>query len=166
MMTRVTITKIRHGEGRAAAVYEGDVVYADDRMVVARCLWTREEPLDLGALVLEVGDVFVEYYYRDEWFNIFQIHRADGALKGWYCNITTPAEISPDSIRWFDLALDLLVLPDGRTVVVDEDEFEALHLPPEQVARAHAALACLQRWVRERHPPFDAAAALSSCRCV
>ena len=33
-------------------------------------------------------------------------------------------------IRYVDLALDLLVFPDGRQLVLDEDEFEALH--PEE----------------------------------
>jgi len=151
----MTISKMGHGSGRAAAVYAGEVVRTDDRLVVVRCPWTREEPLDLGAFVLEAGDVFVEHYYRDEWFNVFEVHGADGALKGWYCNVTAPAEIGADAIRWFDLALDLLVLPDGRATVVDEDEFEELALPEEQARRAWAALARLQRWVRERHPPFD-----------
>ena len=159
MTQRVTITKMGHGAGRAAAVYEGEVVHADDRMVVVRCPWTREEPLDLGPFVLEAGDVFVEYYYRDEWFNVFAVHGAHGTLKGWYCNITRPAEIEADAIRWFDLALDLLMLPDGRATVMDEDEFEALALPPETAERAQAALSRLQRWVREHHPPFDHAVA-------
>lgn len=155
MPTRMTITKLGHGSGRAAAVYEGQVLHADDRVVIVRCLWTREEPLDLGPYVLEAGDVFVEHYYRDEWFNIFRVEGAGGGLKGWYCNVTEPPEIGPDAIRWFDLALDLLVLPDGRTTVADEDEFEELALPPETATRAWAALACLQQWVRAGHPPFE-----------
>lgn len=155
MPQHVTITKVGHGSGRAAAVYGGEVIHADTDSVVVRCPWTREEPLDLGPFVLEAGDVFVEYYYRDEWFNIMAVYGADGALKGWYCNITAPAEITADTIHWFDLALDLLVLPDGRATVMDEDEFAALALPPETAARARAGLERLQRWVRQRHPPFD-----------
>jgi len=165
MMKLVTITKIGHG-GAPAAVYQGDVVYADQRMLVARCLWTQQEPLDLGPFALEAGDVFVEHYYRDEWFNIFEIHNPAGTLKGWYCNITAPPDISSDSVCWFDLALDLLVLPNGRTMVMDEDEFEALGLPPDRAAPALAALERLQRWVQEGHPPFDARAGVYSRQCV
>ncbi|HHX44674.1 MAG TPA: DUF402 domain-containing protein [Chloroflexi bacterium] len=155
MAQRVTITKVGHGSGRAAAVYAGEVVHADEGVTVVRCPWTREAPLDLGPFVLEAGDVFLEYYFRDEWFSVFQIHGADGALKGWYGNITAPAEIGADAIRWIDLALDLLVLPDGRALVVDEDEFTALALSPDTARQARAGLARLQRWVRERRPPFD-----------
>jgi uncharacterized protein len=155
MSGTVRVIKIGHGSGRAAAVYEGEVAHADDRMVVLRCTWTRVEPLDLGPFVLEAGDVFLEHYYRDEWFNIFQIHDVGGALKGWYCNVTEPAEIQSGAVRWLDLALDLLVLPDGRATVVDEEEFEALALSPEKARRARVALARLQQWVREGHPPFE-----------
>ena len=152
---RVTIRKMGHGAGRAAAEYEGEIVrLGDEGMIVVRCAWARAEPLDIGAFVLEFGDAFIEYYYPDEWFNIFEVRRADGVLKGWYCNITEPPEIGPGAIRWFDLALDLLVQPDGKAEVADEDEFAALALPADTRARALAALARLQVWAREEHPPF------------
>jgi predicted RNA-binding protein associated with RNAse of E/G family len=43
-----------------------------------------------------------------------------------------------------DLALDLVVLPDGRWVVVDQDEFAGLRLTPEERKQAAQALERLQ----------------------
>ena len=41
---------------------------------------------------LRRGDRFIETYYTDRWYNIFEIHaREDDRLKGWYCNIAKPA---------------------------------------------------------------------------
>ncbi len=54
--------------------------------------------------------------------------------------MTTPAEFSDGKIAYIDLALDLLVYPDGRYLILDEDEFEALALPHEQQAKARQAL--------------------------
>jgi len=73
------------------------------------------------------GDRFLETYYAKYWYNIYEIRdKEDGNLKGWYCNVAYPAEISEELIAFSDLALDLVVYPDGRQVVLDEEEFQAL----------------------------------------
>jgi predicted RNA-binding protein associated with RNAse of E/G family len=43
-----------------------------------------------------------------------------------------------------DLALDLLVFPDGRQIVLDEDEFYSLSLAPQVRQRALTTLGELQ----------------------
>ena len=105
--------------------------------------------------VEHAGDVFIECYFRERWFNIFAIYNAQGILKGWYSNITTAPEIHSGMIHWRDLALDVLRLPNGREWILDEDEFEALDLPPHERERARKALATIQRWARERRFPFS-----------
>ena len=54
-----------------------------------------------------------------------------------------------------DLALDLWVAPDGRTLVLDEEEFAALPLRPMEREAARRALAELQRLVAQRAAPFN-----------
>ena len=91
------------------------------------------------------GDRFVEVFYTDRWYNIIEMHAAtDDHLTGWYCNVTRPAQVVDDEIRYVDLALDLLVYPDGRQLVLDEDEFAALNLDEARALQARAALADLQ----------------------
>jgi hypothetical protein len=150
---QLTITKVDHA-GHAVLSYPGERVYQDEEVIVVRCRWTRPEPLNVDGMLLEEGDIFMEHYYAHEWFNVFQIHDASGRLKGWYCNITEPAEATGDEVRWLDLALDLLVFPDGQQAILDEDEFEALHPSPEHRAQVSAALQRLQAWAREGHRPF------------
>jgi uncharacterized protein len=74
------------------------------------------------------GDVFVEFYYFDRWYNVFQVSAPDGRLKGWYANIGLPAELNAEAreLQYIDLALDVWTNPDGDFVVLDQDEFEAL----------------------------------------
>jgi hypothetical protein len=117
--------------------------------------WTRP-PLPLGYTTFETGDRFTEWYFADRWYNIFQIASPDGTLKGWYCNVAEPAELSPDAIRCRDLLLDLWVAPTGVTRILDEDEFAAASdLTPDQRHHAQTALAELRRLVHARLPPFD-----------
>jgi hypothetical protein len=101
--------------------------------------------MSLQGLLLRRGDRFVETYYFNRWYNIYAIYsRSDGSLSGWYCNITRPAELVGDQLSYIDLALDLIVFPDGKQVVLDEDEFAALPLSPDERRTANRALAELQ----------------------
>ena len=99
---------------------------------------------DLGYVVLERGDLFLEWYYYGRWYNVFQIYGREGQLKGWYCNIGMPPELTADELGYVDLALDVFVHPDGRHLVLDEDEFAELKqttLRPEDAAQAEQGLA-------------------------
>ena len=63
-----------------------------------------------------------------------------GRFKLWYCNVTRPATLTDSAISAQDLALDLLVIPGQETAVLDQDEFDALKLPPGDRDSALAAL--------------------------
>lgn len=99
---------------------------------------------DLGYVRFEKGDVFYEWYYFARWYNVFQVYSKDGDLKGWYCNITMPAQVADGELTFVDLALDLWVWPDMRHLVLDEDEFvefEASAYSAEHAQAARDALA-------------------------
>jgi predicted RNA-binding protein associated with RNAse of E/G family len=106
-------------------------------------------------MFIKHGDRFLETYFMDRWYNIFQIHdRDDGMLKGWYCNIGKPALMEAnDVISYVDLALDLWVAPDGMQTVMDEDEFAALDLDAETRQQAWAALEALQKLFADNRNP-------------
>ena len=80
--------------------------------------------------------------------------RDTGALRGWYCNITRPAVIEEARVSAVDLALDVWVDPAGRTWVLDEEEFAALDLGPDEVAAARAAVAKVLALAAQRGGPF------------
>ncbi len=120
--------------------YSGEVLDRDAHSLLLRALFNRADTPFHGILMRN-GDPFIELYDTRRWYNIFQIHDQDsGEIKGWYCNVTRPAEIEGGQVRYVDLALDLLVYPDGRQLVLDEDEFEALHLDASLRVAARAAL--------------------------
>jgi uncharacterized protein len=118
----VTVLKLRY-DGTQHYVWEGRIVERTDEWVVLEAYFTRDQR-DLGYVVFERGDLFVEFYYFDRWYNVFQIYSASGELKGWYCNITQPASLEGNELRFVDLALDLWAYPDGSELPLDVDEFE------------------------------------------
>jgi hypothetical protein len=106
------ISKLDH-TGALRHTYSGELLCHDAEVTVLRCLWDGADGAPIGPDRLYGGDAFYEYYYPAQWFNVFRIHDRRGRLKDWYCNITCPPEIAEGSVRWRDLALDLLVQPDG-----------------------------------------------------
>jgi hypothetical protein len=105
----------------------------------------------LGEMILREGDRLVESYYSDRWYNIFEVHaREDDTLKGWYCNLSHPAILGEREIVFRDLALDLIVYPDGRQELLDEDEFEELVISEEVREKALLAWKELQDFFRHR----------------
>jgi predicted RNA-binding protein associated with RNAse of E/G family len=136
--------------GEVTYAWTGELVARTATSVVLEARFTRG-PLALGYVTLKPGDRFVERFYSDRWYNVYAIYDGErGVFKGWYCNITRPAEIGPAPdgnglrVRAVDLALDYYRRPDGQEFVLDEDEFAALPLTAEEVAACRAALAALR----------------------
>jgi Protein of unknown function (DUF402) len=61
----------------------------------------------------------VERVASDCWFSVSRMFNSGGALLCWYVNFQRPPVWRPDS----DLALDLVVDPDGTRRWKDEDEY-------------------------------------------
>ena len=139
--------------------YQGQVIRRDATSIVLEARWQRARR-DLGYLVLEPGDRFIEFFFADRWYNIFEIHAGvDDRLKGWYCNIARPGVFADDILSAVDLALDLFVYPDGRTLTLDQDEFDALNLQrddPEAWQCSLAAMDELKTMLAARRAPFNA----------
>ena len=66
--------------------------------------------------------------------------RRDGTLVGELFNVQTPAEIRDGIVRYIDLEVDVVRYPDGRVLVVDEDDLEAAvrvgGVSPDEAERA------------------------------
>jgi uncharacterized protein len=154
-MEQIVVRKL-DTRGRLVTTYAATVVerLADGVLLDSR--WGRPA-LALGYTTFETGDCFREWFYSDRWYNIFEIAASGGdALKGWYCNIAEPATITETEIRCRDLLLDLWVAPDGKTLVLDEDEFtedDSIDAPTR--TQALVALAELEQMVVARKAPFD-----------
>jgi len=131
--------------------YTGRVLNRQPHIMKIEAHFNREDMIFHG-MALKKGDRFVEEYYDNRWYNIFEIHdREDDELKGWYCNICLPSEFETGEVRYVDLALDLLVFPDGSQLILDEDEFAALDLSNDMQKQALDALEDLRALFRTQN---------------
>ena len=133
--------------------YEGVVLSREENSVTLKALFNRDD-MSFMDIILKRNDRFVETFYSDRWYNIFEIYdRDDNHFKGWYCNICKPATIKDDFVSYVDLALDLWVSADGKQTVLDEDEFDELNLDDFLKLKILEELNELQNLFKTKSPP-------------
>jgi predicted RNA-binding protein associated with RNAse of E/G family len=153
----------RAPDGAVAATYSATsiVTAAPAPWIALAAVWTHGF-VDLDGLRFVPGDHLVEYFSPSDPYNAFVVHAPDGALRGWYANVTYPAALERRDDRltltWHDLYVDLVMLPDGRTTIRDEDELADSHLATRDPELHAAILAARDRLIdlaKRRAFPFD-----------
>jgi protein associated with RNAse G/E len=149
---KITVHK-KNLAGEVKYQYEGEILSQDDHAIVVEALFDRAD-MPFMDVIFKKGDRFVEHYFTDRWYNIYTVHdRDDGNIKGWYCNVSKPATLEGDIISFVDLALDLWVTRDGKQTVLDQDEFEELHLNDDLRLAALRGLDELKNlFLNNKHP--------------
>jgi protein associated with RNAse G/E len=130
-------------DGRIIYLSEGEIVEKDfegKKLVLRRSRFKGRTRYDGLGIEKREGDYAVSEVQEGSWSYRHTYFRADGALIGRYVNINTPVEFYPDRIRYVDLEIDVVQMPDGRVTVMDEDDlekqFQAGHFSKELKERA------------------------------
>jgi hypothetical protein len=66
-----------HGQPRVS--YDGELIAYYGPRITLHARWTLPART-LPYVTLEPGDVFIETFYTDRWYNVFEIHWPDGTL--------------------------------------------------------------------------------------
>lgn len=152
-MIDFTIIKCNH-LGEEVLRYDGTLIERQADSVCVRAIF-QLKTRDLAYVTLKQGDTFIEWFYTNRWYNVFQvIDRDDNHLKGYYCNITRPALIEDNQVQSDDLKLDLFVKPSGEILTLDQDEYDALTLSTEEKQQVSEAIADILAHVEKRKSPF------------
>lgn len=156
--TQVEVHKLRR-DGSLRIHYPGERVRAEPQLWVLRTRWvgtTWQGPY----ATMHPGEPCLEYYVPQGRAVILQLMDAAGRLKGFYVDLAAPVgvSLSPPTIRYRDLVLDLFVTPDGAVRLLDVDEFlqwVRAGAPPDEVAHVVGGLQeFLERW-QAAEVPFD-----------
>jgi uncharacterized protein len=109
--------------GKPPVRYTGELLDSPAGWIAARASWVHGE-MDLGYMAFMPGDYLDEFFALERPYNAMALYRSTHELVAWYCNVTYPTRVENDVIFWHDLFVDVIVYPDGRTLVLDEDELE------------------------------------------
>lgn len=90
---------------------ERRIVVVTDRALVSEAdgrKWITKEPA-------------VCFFYPDRWYNVICMIRKGGVH--YYCNIASPSLVDEEAIKNIDYDLDVKIFPNGKFIVLDEDEY-------------------------------------------
>ncbi|HLW60223.1 MAG TPA: DUF402 domain-containing protein [bacterium] len=110
-------------------------------------LYTLTRARRLGGIDLTPGMVTVAYYWAGRPYNVYHWISPRGETVAWYFNVSGPVRITDRRVEWQDLEVDVLVTPDLRTQVLDEDR-----LPLDLSAEQRAAIAAARDRVLREAP--------------
>jgi predicted RNA-binding protein associated with RNAse of E/G family len=81
--------------------------------------------LQLEDILLPEGTVSLGYFWQDRSYNVYHWIDQQQDTVALYFNIADNTTITQKTIAWRDLTVDVLITPDGRCRVLDEDELPA-----------------------------------------
>lgn len=119
-MTKTIITEIKTTLAGECKTFDCELLTRADAEVVV--IYRMPRDVRLEDILLPEGTVSLGYFWENRPYNVY--HWIDDALatRALYFNIADSTRISEDRIDWRDLAVDVLISPDGRCRVLDEDE--------------------------------------------
>ncbi len=98
------------------------------------------KPVTVGTLHLPAGAETIGHYWNDRPYTAYHWLDRDSRTLGIYLNAASEVEIGGGTVRWLDLALDVLILDRDHVEVLDDDEARAAPAwaqPAIASARAH-----------------------------
>lgn len=109
---------------------------------MAVLLYVLERPGRVGDIQLPPGTMTLGYFWVDRPYNLYHWIRPDGRTIAYYLNLADRTAIEDDRLSWRDLAVDILLTPDGNARILDEGELPS-DLDPalrESIARIASSL--------------------------
>lgn len=109
--------------------------------------------------VIRPGTISYEFYWKNDWFNIFRFHEPEGRLRNFYCNINKPPTFKKNVLDYIDLDIDVLVWQDFSFEVLDLEEFKEnsrdFNYSVELKKRVRYSLSKIINLIENRKFPFD-----------
>ncbi len=101
-----------------------------------------------GEIVMDIGYWGIWFLFKNRSFDVGRVYRRDRTWTGYYVDVLEPVQweaSDPNTLEpIIDLFLDLWLAPNGKYMVLDEDEFEKAinlgHLTSGQVGHARSVL--------------------------
>jgi Ribonuclease G/E len=70
----------------------------------------------------EPGDTIVTEVESSKWYIVHRYYAPSGRLKGIYVNVNTPPEVTPGTVKYLDLEVDVVARPGEEPRIIDEDK--------------------------------------------
>jgi predicted RNA-binding protein associated with RNAse of E/G family len=119
-MVRHEILEIKESLGGKREEYLCELVRQSQSEVVL--LYRLSRPWRVEDVLLPAGTLSFGYFWEDRHYNAYHWLTPDGFSMGIYFNISDGTRFTPETVRWRDLEVDVLVTPDDCCRVLDAGE--------------------------------------------
>jgi hypothetical protein len=119
-LPQARITEVKTTLAGNCQKFECGLLSWDAGEVVVSYRMPRDVRLD--DLLLPKGALSLGYFWEDRAYNVYHWVDQQRQTLALYFNICDNTHISSDQVAWRDLTVDILITPDLRCRVLDEDE--------------------------------------------
>ena len=95
----------------------------DEGLVIFNLLNPSKPLLVEDSILLDRGYMGVWFVSNRNWHDLGAIYDREKRFKGYYCDICTPIKRISAGYELTDFFFDIWIFPDGRYLVLDEEEF-------------------------------------------
>ncbi len=140
---------------KEAREWEHRLLLDTDDIIISDFEFKLEKPFSpFGEPLIYSGYKGMLFDHLDKWYNVLEVRDEKGGFKGYYSDIRTPPVRIENGYEALDLILDVWVYPDGKYVILDQDEFKQNVLPNNLKEAALLTLDKLKnKIVDEGYPP-------------
>jgi predicted RNA-binding protein associated with RNAse of E/G family len=114
------ITEIKTTLSGARKEFDCELLARDAHEVVV--IYRMPAEFQLEDLLLPKDSISLGYFWEDRAYNVYHWVDQQRQTLALYFNICDNTHISSDRVAWRDLTVDILITPDLRCRVLDEDE--------------------------------------------
>jgi predicted RNA-binding protein associated with RNAse of E/G family len=114
------ITEIKTTLSGARKEFDCELLSRAAREVVV--IYRMPNEIQLEDLLLPKDSISLGYFWEDRAYNVYHWVDQQRQTLALYFNICDNTHISADQVAWRDLTIDILITPDLRCRVLDEDE--------------------------------------------
>lgn len=153
--TYVHIQSFKHDGSLHRTWCKGYVLEADEKHIVA--VTDRSWVIESDGRKWLTREPAVCFFYDDKWFNVISMIRHTGIF--YYCNLASPTVYDGEAIRNIDYDLDVKLYPDGRTQILDENEYadhaKKMDYPTKIMAIVEKQMDILIDMMKKGKDPFN-----------
>ena len=128
------------------AVHTFSCVAAEVTPSRAVLLYAMSRARRVAGLELPSGTMTVAYYWADRPYNVYHWVSRSGQTLAWYFDVSGVVRIGGGRVEWDDLEVDVLVTPDLRAQILDEDRLPVELAPAQREAIAEARARVLREY--------------------
>ena len=114
------ITEIKTTLSGARKEFDCELLARATREIVV--IYRMPDEVQLEDLLLPKDSISLGYFWQDRAYNVYHWVDQQRQTLALYFNICDNTRISTDQVAWRDLTVDILITPDQRCRVLDEDE--------------------------------------------